>query len=751
MNQVDFTSKLNDFTMPKIWQLCCFVLLFMVTSSLFISDPMLKYGVDISVASLSILAILVSFYLCKKEIFPWAILITSIVIINSSFILNSLIFFGYEINTLVPLWLEIIGITGLSFYSANLLYLFEKQYKLRGITIDYTLISLSIACIFFLLSPNLLNIVTQQLNIYENSLVFNVVVGSIFLSLIVMGLVLSRKIKRSDLLLGAMVLSLSSHFYLDAMIIFIPIEEATILQRISWFLYQLPSVLVLFYIFTKENEYNFKPNKAKKMGVKLLWLATIVGVLIVPVCVILRWLLSYPSIDTLTIVIITAILSLLVIWRIVILISNYEKQRQKLKNIAFTDALTGISNYLGLQSHMTELNNIFVLSMNIEDFKSINDMYDRKFGDEVLKSLSKKITKAQGVLYSARTTGDNFIVVLQVEERNIYSTFMTFQEEIGLWDTVYNRRVAIPITYGGSHSIEPEKIDILVSQAEQALKQSRSQKRQFTLFKSLVDTNPLNSKIDLPRHELREILQRAVDQNELPIHFQPIYETVSGELKALEMLIRVDSLKHGLLAPGQFLEQAKSYGLLTDLTHTCVNMIAKQIHRLPDVTININIPPYMLHNRETLRNFITFFKSKNLSPKRFCIEVTEDGDIPAESLIPAVNLLKEAGFAIAMDDFGTGYSSLGRLSSLPFDTVKIDRSLLLAADNGNKTILESAITLVKRLGVSVVVEGVETLEQLSLVRELGADSVQGYLFSKPVPVIDKKQFSPNAADIVAEF
>lgn len=751
MNQVDFSSKLNDFRMPKIWQLCCFVLIFLITSLLFISDPLIKYGIDISVASLNIIAILISFHICKKKIFPWAILITSIVIINASFILNSLIFFGFEVKTLIPLWLEIIGIIGLSFYSANLLYMFEKQYKLRGITIDYTLLSLSAVCAVFILSPNLLDIVTEQLNIYQISLVIGFIVGSIFLSLIIMGIVLSRKINRSDLFLGAMALSLSSHFYLDAYIAFVQIEEAILLQRVSWFLYQLPSVLVLFYIFCKENDYNFNPNKAKRMGVKLLWLATIVGVLIVPVCVIFRWLLNYQSIDTLTIVIISALLSLLVIWRIIILISNYEIQRQKLKNIAFTDALTGISNYLGLQSHITELNNIFVLSLNIEDFKSINDMYDRKFGDEVLKSLSKKIIKAQGVLYSARTTGDNFIVVLQTEERDIYRTFMSFQEEIGLWDTVYNRRVAIPITYGGSHSIEPEKIDTLVSQAEQALKQSRSEKRQFTLFKSLIDTNIHSSKLELPRHELREILQRAVDQNELPIHFQPIYETVSGDLKALEMLIRVDSLKHGLLAPAQFLEQAKSYGLLTDLTHTCVSMIARQIHRLPDVTININLPPYMLHNRDTLRNFITFFSSKKLSPNRFCIEVTEDGDIPAESLIPAVNLLKEAGFAIAMDDFGTGYSSLGRLSSLPFDTVKIDRSLLLAADNGNKTILESAITLVKRLGVSVVVEGVETLEQLSLVRELGADSVQGYLFSRPVPVINKKQFSLNAADIVAEF
>lgn len=751
MKEIEFTPKLTKIAMSRIWQFCVFVLLFLVTSLLFISDPVIKYGIDITVASLNILAAICAFYLCKKSLFPWGLLISAIIIINSSFILNSLVFFGYDLNTQFPLWLEITGITIIALFSANLLYMFEKQYKLRGITIDYILIALTATFFVFLISPDLLNIVTHKLNFYEKSLVINVILGSIFLSLIFMGLSLSKQIKLGEILLGIMVLSLSIHFYLDAYITFSGIVNIEIIERISWFFYQLPGVLTIFYIFTEEHDYNFKSKKVKKMGVKLLWIATIVSVLILPIGTISRWFFGLSNIDTLTFAIISGVMSLLVIWRIIILISNYEKQRQKLKNIAFTDSLTGISNYLGLQTHISKFNNIFVLSMNIEDFKSINDMYDRKFGDEVLKSLAKKITKAHGVLYSARTTGDNFIAVMQVEEKNIYSTFISFQEEIGLWDTVFNRRVAVPITFGGSHSTTPEKIDNLVSNAEQALKQSRAQKRQFTLHKSLVDTHSTSTKIDLPRHELREILQRAVDENELPIHFQPIYETVSGELKALEMLIRVDSMKHGLLMPGQFLEQAKSYGILTDLTHTCVTMIAKQIHRLPDVIININLPPYMLDNRETLKNFISFFQSKNLSPSRFCIEVTEDGDIPTESLVPAINLLKEAGFAIAMDDFGTGYSSLGRLSSLPFDTVKIDRSLLLAADNGNKTILESAITLVKRLGVSVVVEGVETLEQLALVRELGADSVQGYLFSKPVPVLDKKQFPLNASNIVAEF
>ncbi len=751
MNQIEFTSKTTRPTMPRLWQICAFVLLFLIAALLFIDDPLTKYSIDITVSILNIVAVVVGFYLCKKSAFPWGFLASGIIIISSSFIINSLIFFGFDLNTQLSLWLEVLGITLISFFSANLLYAFEKQYKLKGITIDYILIALSVTFLVFLISPNLLTTVTQTLSIYEQSLVFNVVIGTLFFSLITMGYLLSKKIKRSDLILGSMALSLSMHFYLDAFITFSNLSNVWLIESISWFLYQLPGVLAIFYIFADEQKYNFKPNQAKNMGVKLLWIATVFSVLIVPTGVILRWLLDFKNINTLTIAVMSVVLGLLVIWRIINLISNYEKQRQKLKNIAFTDPLTGISNYLGLQTHIANLNNIFVLILNIEDFKSINDMYDRKFGDEVLRSLAKRITKTSGVLYSARTTGDNFLAVLQVEERNIYSAFVTIQEEIGLWDTVFNRRVAIPITYGGSHSVNPEHIDILVSQAEQALKKSREQKRQFTLHKTLIDSPANNLKQELPRHELREILQRSVDQNELPIHFQPIYEIGSGELKALELLIRVDSLKYGLLMPGQFLEQAKSYGLLTDLTYTCVCMIAKNIHRLPDVMININVPPYMLDNRETLRNFITFFNSKKLDPSRFCIEVTEDGDIPAESLIPAVNLLKEAGFAIAMDDFGTGYSSLGRLSSLPFDTVKIDRSLLLAADNGNKTILESAITLVKRLGVSVVVEGIETLDQLSLVRELGADAVQGYLFSKPVPVINKKQFALNAVDIVSEF
>ena len=751
MKYTEITQKISKAGMPVLWQLYAMVLIVLVISLLVISDPFIKYAIDIAIAVLSIVAIINGFFIGKKSLLPWGILLIAIILICSSFITTSLIFYGFQIDTQLPFWLEVSGIIMTALFSGNLIYLFEKQYNLKGITIDLALIVLSVTCLVFLVSTDLLNIVLYQLHRYEQSLVFNVVLASIFLFIVLMACFLSKQFQFKDLLLAVMVSSLSIHFYLDAAITFLYQNNNEILNRYSWFFYQIPVVLAIFYIFSEEFEYNFKPNRAKKIGIKLLWIATISGALIIPLGVMYRWLLNLPNIDPFTIGAMGGFMSIIVIWRVIILISNYEKQRQILKSIAFRDSLTGLLNYLGFNSSVTNLKNILVLNINIEDFKSINDMYDRKFGDQVLISLANRIKNANGVLYAARTTGDNFLAVLQVEEKNIDDSFLAFEKEIGLWDTVFNKRVAVPLTYGGSHSIEPQNLDKLVRNAEIGLKKSRVQKIHFTLHQESDNTTTPLIRSKLPRHELREILQRSIDENSLPIHFQPIYEIQTGSLKALEMLIRVNSSKHGLLMPGQFLEQAKSYGLLTDLTHTCLNMVARQLYRLPDVVININIPPYMLDDRETLRHFINHFKAKGLPPKRFCIEVTEDGDIPTESLIPAINLLKEAGFSIAMDDFGTGYSSLGRLSSLPFDSVKIDRSLLVEADNGNKTILESAINLVKRLGVSVVVEGVETLEQLTLVRDLGADSVQGFLFSKPVPVTMDNQFSLDASDIFTEF
>jgi len=412
--------------MPFFARLCAFVLLFLITSLLFINDDKTKYSIDLGIAFINIFAVINAFYLCKKKLFPWAPLVSGIAVICFSFILNSLIFLGFPISIEIPFWLEIIGVLLIAIFSANLLYMIEKQYSLKGISIDFILIALSTCCLVLIVYPGLLTTITKEFNSYEKSLVFNVFLGIVFLALIFMGLILSKNTQRRYFLLGSMVLSLTIHFFLVAYISFFYQGNSDLLNRISWFFYQLPGVISIFYIFSAEYTYNFRPDKAKKMGLNFLWIATITSVLIIPFGIVTRWFFDLPSIDSLTIALIGGVLSVLVINRIVILISNYEKQRQKLKNMAFTDSLTGILNYLGLQSNISNLNNIFVMNINIEDFKSINDMYDRKFGDEVLRSLARRIVQAQGVLHAARTTGDNFLAVMQVEEKDIYQTFTTF-------------------------------------------------------------------------------------------------------------------------------------------------------------------------------------------------------------------------------------------------------------------------------------------------------------------------------------
>ena len=178
---------------------------------------------------------------------------------------------------------------------------------------------------------------------------------------------------------------------------------------------------------------------------------------------------------------------------------------------------------------------------------------------------------------------------------------MTLEKALGIWDIVQNRRIAVPLTFGASHGSSKVDIETLIRQSELALKASRKNHLGFTLYDQSNAENIPTAKKQPLRHELREILQQSIDKNHLPVHFQPIYDLANGQLKALEMLIRVESDEHGLLLPRQFLDQAKSYGLLTGLTQVCINMVAKHFEKLPDVTININVPPYMLNNPKYFR------------------------------------------------------------------------------------------------------------------------------------------------------
>ncbi len=747
------SKKISKLGLPVFWQAYIFLHAFFALSILLISDADLISTTTILLKSLILIGVFAGFKYHKHIFYPWGFLLVGLLFIEFSVIAGELTNLGaITLNSNFLAGIHEVGIILISIFSLTFMLHFEKEFKLVGFTVDYSLIVISFALFILLISPSFIDLFLYEISFIQQMNIVNLFAGLIFTSMAILNHFLCRNILLKDIVRIMMILFFTLHFALEVVNTAAHVEVGTFQSQLSWALYHLAGTCAIAFIFLENMVIDYRKKTVTNLSTHFMWSASIMAIVAIPLGVIVRDRLHLPPVSSLIIGIATFTLSSIVIWRFQKLIKRINTQRNNLKTIAYTDPLTGLLNYHGYVEKLSDRNieNMFIISINVEDFKSINDLRGRDFGDQVLKSLAKRLKKTPGIILASRTASDNFQAVFRSPEENIPVLIKKIQEHLGVWDTVLNRRIAVPLTYGASHSINSVNPETLARQAEQALRTSRNGHTDFTLY-TKEKAKDLTLDKYLPRHELREILQKSVDDDYLPVHFQPIYDLQDGKLKALELLIRVESEDHGLLLPGQFLEQAKSYGLLTSLTQVCINMVAKHYDELPSVIINVNVPPYMLDNDLLLNDFIACFEKAKLPMGRFCIEVTEDGDIPTDHLIPSIKRLKSHGFKIAMDDFGTGYSSLSRLSALPVDIVKIDRSLLLAASAGDKSILESAISLTKRLGATTVVEGVETIEQLALIRRLGADSVQGFLLSKPVDIKKTALLSINVSDIIPHY
>ena len=740
-------EQLEEAEMPIFWQFYALFHAFLVTITFLFANDFWRFVLYPIIGLLIIIGLSSGIFrqvLMRKN---WYFLIIGVVFIEISIILESLINFGISVNFNTVVYLKELGVAFAALFVLLAMLFIEKKFKLRGFLLDFGLVTISSIVFIFIVKPDYLNKFIFEFNIAQQFLLFNIALG---LFLIIIGLLhfaFSKDYEIKDFILITIIGSFLSHFTIELLTSFEDFNNPLFASKTSWFFFQIIGSLSIFYSYLERFELKYSLRANSKISYLFMWLASILAILTVPVATLINGFDEKTPTFHLATNIASLILGSIVIWRLIILVSNSHRQRLKLINLAHTDEMTGILNYIGYceKYSRSSITNCLVVAMDIDDFKSINDLYGRTFGDKVLKKIATRLSLLKTVKLVSRVGPDNFVIIFQVPKNKIKDQLKLLESELGVWQIIEDRRIAVPLTFGASHSTKITNIEVLTRQAEKALKIARNKRISFALY-----TDDDNDKL-VPRHEIRGLLQQALDKNFLPVHFQPIYDLNDGSLKAIELLIRVQSPQHGLLLPSQFLDQARSYGLLTQLTKVCIKMIAYNYKHLPKVIININLPPYMIENPRILNDFLMAFKEANLSPNRFCIEVTEDEDIPAEHLLESVQLLKKVGFSIAMDDFGTGYSSLSRLSMLPFDTVKIDRSILLAATSGNKAILESTITLIKRLGLSVVVEGVETLEQLKLIRQLGAHSVQGFLLSKPTDVTNTIKLPLNAANIIAEF
>jgi EAL domain-containing protein (putative c-di-GMP-specific phosphodiesterase class I) len=256
------------------------------------------------------------------------------------------------------------------------------------------------------------------------------------------------------------------------------------------------------------------------------------------------------------------------------------------------------------------------------------------------------------------------------------------------------------------------------------------------------------------RNALEFELRQAIMCGQFELHYQPVVNLQDSTITGFEALLRWHHPERGLISPAEFIPIAEETGLIDQLGEWVLRTACAEAMTWPDdIKVAVNISPVQFKNQTLALTVISALAASGLPARRLELEITETAIIHnEEATLVKLSQLREMGVIIALDDFGTGYSSLSYLQRIPFDKIKIDESFIKhVADNDvSLAIVQSVITVAKARNVITVAEGVETEQQRKLLRMLGCSEMQGYLFSRPVPVQGLLEFFPTRAQTAAD-
>jgi EAL domain-containing protein (putative c-di-GMP-specific phosphodiesterase class I) len=249
---------------------------------------------------------------------------------------------------------------------------------------------------------------------------------------------------------------------------------------------------------------------------------------------------------------------------------------------------------------------------------------------------------------------------------------------------------------------------------------------------------------------IKRELGRAIAARNFDVHYQPIVSAKQGAIVGVEALLRWHHPSRGAIAPSRFVPIAEQAGMMDQLGEFVLRRALADATRWPNSYVAVNLSPIQVRDRKFVDRVATLLAESKVAAARLVLEVTEGVLIDSpEAAKPRLDALRALGVKLALDDFGAGYSSLTYLRRLPFDKLKIDRGFVAALDHSANAglIIQAIISLGRALNLSILVEGIETEEQRSLVRLAGCDEMQGYLFARPSPreEIDRMVEAPRPA------
>jgi diguanylate cyclase (GGDEF)-like protein len=423
-----------------------------------------------------------------------------------------------------------------------------------------------------------------------------------------------------------------------------------------------------------------------------------------------------------------------------------------LEHQALHDRLTGLPNreslsrQLGaqIQSLQERGHKCAVLCLGLDGFKEINDSLGHQVGDAVLVTVGALLQESFGEdNITARLGGDEFVVTVTgfdgaLEVERLVQVIERVQRAIAQ-SPVDTRGSALTVTASVGVGIYPDdgrSVAELLQAADVALSHAKRKGRNSYQF----HTAGMNDRA-LEMLMVERDLRRALDENEFVLYYQPKVDMRSGHITGAEALIRWQHPTRGLVGPGQFIALAEERGLIVTLglwvmREACRQSALWQASGMQALPIAINLSAEHFRQAALLSDVQQTLLDYLLPGDCLELELTESSIMQdAAATISTMDQLKQAGVLLALDDFGTGYSSLSQLKRLPLDHIKLDQSFVrgLPMDGDDMAICNAVVDMGHALGLKVIAEGVETTEQLAVLRELGCDVGQGFLFARPMP------------------
>jgi diguanylate cyclase (GGDEF)-like protein len=411
----------------------------------------------------------------------------------------------------------------------------------------------------------------------------------------------------------------------------------------------------------------------------------------------------------------------------------------------FYDELTGLPNRAHLRERLDLAlaraaageQRVAVLLLNLDHFREINDTLGHRAGDSVLRQVGARLeVLVEGDTLLSRPTGDEFAVVLEYGfEEDVTAVAERIRADVERPILVDGVKLAVEGSVGiARFPVDGHDAETLLRHAEVAVHTAKSWRVGVLTYSPAVDPH------DPEQLMLAAELRDAVSRGELVPHFQPKIELAGSVVTGFELLTYWQHPTRGLLPPGAFIPMAEKTGTIRHLSRAVVYMAVCQLKEWErfgaDIVVAVNLSAIDLLDLELPEQLEALARENGVNPESICLEITESAIMAdLDRARSVLDRLVAIGFRLSMDDFGTGYSSLAYLKNLPMHEVKIDRSLVseIATSTQDRAIVSATIEMAHNLGLAVVAEGVETAEQQTLLRNLGCDYAQGFLFDRALP------------------